>query len=219
MKNHNNKGDFMKKIASVLAVAIVCTIMIGCAHTGVGHGLSMKNMGKEKVVEKNGSRPDWAIDKPMYTKDGILYAGGMFTDAPNLSKGLMVANKQAQAKIVESIRTKLRNDFTYASEGLDIDQTMLEQILNTTTNEMIVSGFFQNKQYYEKKEVQGLSGFSYKYDCYALAEITKENYMKALDDAFNKNKNDVSEAFRQKVEKRQEEFFNKEALSQETNSN
>lgn len=98
MKNHNNKGDFMKKIASVLAVAIVCTIMIGCAHTGVGHGLSMKNMWKEKVVEKNGSRPDWAIDKPMYTKDGILYAGGMFTDAPNLSKDWWLPTNRLKQK-------------------------------------------------------------------------------------------------------------------------
>lgn len=200
-----------------VSLLVVCLIIFtGCASDGVGRGLTLKNAGKEKIVEQNGSRPDWAIEKPMYTKDNILYASGMFTDAPNLSKGLMVANKQAQAKIVESIRLRLRNDFTYASEGLDINQTMLEQILNTTTDEMVVSGFFQNKQYYEKKEVQGPSGVSYKYDCYALAEITKENYMKALDDALNKNKGDISESFRKKVEKRQEEFFNKNGEVSET---
>lgn len=196
----------MKGIVALLAISL---ILAGCGHGGVGRGLAVKNMGKEKVVEKSGSRPDWAIEKPMYTKDGILYASGMFSDAPNLSKGLQIANKQAQAKIIESIRLRLRNDFTYASEGLETNQTILEQILNSTTDEMVVSGFFQNKQYYEKKEVMGPSGIAYKYDCYALAEITKENYLKALDDAFNKNKGGVSEAFRKKVEQRQEEFFNK----------
>ncbi len=196
----------MKKPIALILLYVVFVVG-SCATGGVGYRMTNKNLGKEKIVESNGKRPDWAIDKPMFVENHVLYASAIFSDAPNLSKGLMVANKLAQTKIVESIRTRLRNDFTYASEGLTVEQGVLEQILTTTTDEMIVSGFFQNKQYYEKKEVVGPSGFTYTYDCYALAEITKENYMKALDESFAKNSTGVSEAFRKKVENRQRDFF------------
>ncbi len=194
---------------------IVCCLIggsllfAGCASTGgVGHGLTPKNLGKEKIVEKSGSRPDWAFDRPMYVKGGIVYSSGFFSDAPNLGKGLEVATKLAQAKMAESIRMRLKDDFTYASEGLDVDSTMLERILNTTTDEMVVRGFFQNKLYYEKKQVMTPTGIKYRYDCFALAEITRENYMDAVNRAIGTNiSGTVSAAFRKKVDERQRSFF------------
>lgn len=199
----------MKRIIAVVVAGFCAAVLLayGCAG-GVGRGLSVKDLGKEKVVERSGSRPKWAFDEPMYVRGGILYASALFSDAPNLGKGLHIATKLAQAKIIESISLRLRDDFTYASEGLDIDSTMVERILNATTEEIVVNGFFQNKLYYEKKKVMTHAGWKMKYDCFALIELTKENYLAAVDRAINGNlKDPVSQAFREKVDERQRIFF------------
>ena len=202
----------MKRILA-LVVGLVfagATFAAGCGGGagGVGYGLSIKKLGKEKIVERSGKRPDWAFDKPMYVKHGVLYASGFFSDAPNLGKGLEVATKLAQAKMAESIRMRLKDDFTYASEGLDVSSTMLERILNTTTEEMYIRGFFQNKLYYEKKQVLTPGGNAYRYDCWALVEITRDNYMDAVNGGIGANLSGaVSEDFREKVDERQRIFF------------
>lgn len=207
----DEKEAIMKRIIALVVGAIfaAAAFSAGCASGGgVGYGLSMKKLGKEKVVEKSGSRPDWAFDKPMYVKNGILYASGFFSDAPNLGKGLEVATKLAQAKMAESIRMRLKDDFTYASEGLDVSSTMLERILNTTTEEIVMRGFFQNKLYYEKKQVMTPGGTAYRYDCFALVEITRDNYMDAVNGGIGANLSGaVSEQFREKVDERQRLFF------------
>lgn len=200
----------MKKLCVVMCcLAGAALVLAGCASGGgVGYGLAAKNLGKEKIVEKNGGRPDWAFDRPMFVKNGVLYASGLFSDAPNLGKGLEVATKLAQAKMAESIKMRLKDDFTYASEGLDVEATMLERILNTTTDELTMRGLFQNKLYYEKKQVGTPGGIRYRYDCFALVEITRDNYMAAVNGAINANMNGaVSEEFKEKVDERQRLFF------------
>jgi len=199
------------KMLNVVMCCLIGTVFLftGCASSGgVGYGLASKNLGKEKVIEKSGSRPDWAYDRPMFVKNGILYASGFFSDAPNLGKGLEVATKLAQAKMAESIRTRLKDDFTYASEGLDVEATVLERILNATTDELTMRGLFQNKLYYEKKQVMTPYGLKYRYDCYALVEITRDNYMAAVKDSISSNMTGVvSEASRKTLDERQRLFF------------
>ena len=194
-------------------IALVCfaVVFTGCGHGGVGRGLSMKNMGKEKTVEKSGSTPEWAIKKPMFIKDGILYSSGNMTGIPNLSSGLIAANKRAQANIVDSLKEHLQRTFREATEGLDINQTDMQHMI-FSSSEAIVSGFFVNEQYYEKKEVQTPTGVAYKYDCYALAEVTQENYFKALDGVLNgyQKKGVISEEFRRKVDQKETEFFKRD---------
>lgn len=201
----------MKRIIALIVGGAFAGVLLaaGCASGGgVGYGLAMKKMGKEKIVEKNGKRPDWAFDRPMFMKHSVLYASGFFSDAPNLGKGLEVATKLAQAKMAESIRMRLKDDFTYASEGLSVEATVLERILNTTTEEIVMRGFFQNKLYYEKKQVLTPGGTGYRYDCFALVEITRDNYMDAVNGAINGNLSGaVSEQFREKVDERQRLFF------------
>lgn len=200
----------MKRISVVVVSCLFAAAVVyaGCAGGGVGRGLSVKNLGKEKLVEKSGSRPKWAFERPMYVKGGILYASAAFTDVPNLGKGLHIATKLAQAKIIESIQVRLKDDFTYASEGLDIESTIVERILNSTTEEIIVNGLFQNQLYYEKKMVLTQSGWKVRYDCYALIEISKENYLVAVDRAISGNLHGpVSKQFREKVDERQRMFF------------
>jgi hypothetical protein len=201
------KGRMILVMSGLLAAAVITT---GCASSvgGVGYGLAPKKVGKEKIVERSGKRPEWAFENTMFVKNGILYASGFFSDAPNLGKGLEVATKLAQAKMAESIRMRLKDDFTYASEGLSVESTMLERILNTTTEEMVIRGFFQNRLHYEKKSVRTTAGTEYRYDCFALVEITAENYQAAVDDAIGRNMSGtVSESFRGKVEERQRAFF------------
>jgi len=65
-----------------------------------------------------------------------------------------------------------------------------------------------------KKESLGFSGTGYKYDCYALTEITMENYLKALDGALNgyQKKQTLSKEFRAKVDAKEEEFFQRDRV-------
>lgn len=202
----------MKKILCICIIGYLAAF-VNCGMGGVGRGLAVKNAGREKIVEKNGSRPDWAIEKPMFVKDGILYASGMFTDAPNLSMGLIAANKRAQANVVDSLKEHLQRTYREASEGMRIDQIDFQHMI-FTSSEAIVGGFFVNKNYYEKKEVRTSTGIQYKYDCYALAEITGENYLKTLDGVLNgyQNRGVISEEFRKKVDAREEEFFQKDRV-------
>ncbi len=198
----------MKRIFAFTLLLSFAVASSGCGGGGVGYGYIPKKFGKEKVVEKSGKRPNWAFDRPMFVKNGIMYASGMFSDAPNLSKGLDIATKLAQAKLAESLQMRSRDDFTYASEGTSVDATMVERILNTTTEELMIRGFFQTQLYYEKKETLGAGGTVYKYDCYALAEISQANYAEARNAAINKNlPPSISEEFKNKVNERQRDFL------------
>ena len=189
-------------------VAAVFSAGCGGGMGGVGYGMAPKKFGKEKIVERSGPRPKWAFENTTFVKNGVFYASGFFSDAPNLSKGLEVATVLAQASLAKSIRTRLKDDLTYASEGIGIDATTLERIINTTTDEMTIRGFFQNKLHYEKKEVLGMAGTGYKYDCFALVEITAANYKAAQDEAIGRNlKGNVSEQFQEKIDERQRIFF------------
>ncbi|HPR90840.1 MAG TPA: hypothetical protein PLD93_05360, partial [Synergistaceae bacterium] len=116
---------------------------------GVGHGLYMKKMGKEKVVEKSGGKPDWVKRGAVFIKGGVLYSVGSLTDSPNLSMGMRVAHKRAQAIIVESLKLHLQSTFREAAEGLNIDQLDIQTMIFSSA-EAIVSGFFPNDQYYEE---------------------------------------------------------------------
>lgn len=198
----------MNKLLLSLATLVA---LAGCSSAGgVGHGLYMKKMGKEKVVEKSGSKPDWVKRGSVFIKHGVLYAVGSLTDSPNLSMGMRVAHKRAQAILVESMKEHLQTTFREAAEGLNINQLDV-QTMTFSTAEAVVTGFFPSDQYSEKKESLGMSGTAYKYDCYALTEITQENYMKALDGVLNGYQNKgISEAFRNKVDAREEEFFQKD---------
>lgn len=192
---------------------VTIIFLAGCASNGVGRSLTLKNAGKEKIVERSDrKRPGWAIEKPMWVKKGVLYSSGMFTDAPNLSRGLAIANKNARANIVDSMREHLQHTFTAASEGLGIDQMEVQE-MTFSSSEAIASGFFINQHYYEKKQVRGPTGITYKYDCFALSEITEANYLKALDGVLNGyQKKGISKEFREKVNKREEEFFQKDSI-------
>lgn len=201
------------KISKISAVVLVVFLFSACSTGGVGHGLYMKKMGKEKVVEKSGGKPDWVKRGSVFIKGGVLYSVGSLTDSPNLSMGMRVAHKRAQAIIVESLKLHLQSTFREAAEGLNIDQLDIQTMIFSSA-EAIVSGFFPNDQYYEKKESLGFSGTGYKYDCYALTEITMENYLKALDGALNgyQKKQVLSEEFRAKVDAKEEEFFQRDRV-------
>lgn len=192
----------------VSSVALMLCI-VSCSGGSVSRSMAVKNLGKEKVVKTSGSIPDWAFDKPMFVKNGVLYVSGMFTDAPNLGKGLHLSDALARAKIAKSLRERLRDDLTYASEGLEVENTALERILTSSTDEIVLNGIFQNSQHYEKKQVQTLSGIAYRYDCFTLIEMPQAAYLAMLDKVIKgqNGKPGVTEEFRAKVDARQRAFF------------
>ncbi|MBF0105883.1 MAG: hypothetical protein HQM16_11210 [Deltaproteobacteria bacterium] len=188
--------------------------LAGCGGAGgVGHALYSKNLGKEKIIDRSDNKPNWIKKGAVFIKHGTMYAVGTLTDAPNLSMGMRVAQKRAQVVIVESLKEHLQATYSEAAEGLGIDQLDL-QTMTFSSAEAVVTGFFPSDQYYEKKQSLGLGGTFYKYDCYALIEITQENYLKALDGALNgyKKKAVLSDDFRKKVDSREKDFFEKDRL-------
>lgn len=198
----------MKRLIAIVFVVLLA----GCGSMGgVGHGLAMKKVGKEKVVEKSGSKPDWVKHGSVFIKHGVMYAVGSLTDSPNLSMGMRVAHKRAQAILVESMKEHLQSTFREAAEGLNINQLDVQTMIFSSA-EAVVTGFFPTDQYSEKKQSLGMGGTTYKYDCYALTEITQENYMKALDGVLNgyQQKPAISEEFKKKVDAREEKFFQKD---------
>ncbi|MBF0107027.1 MAG: hypothetical protein HQM16_17090, partial [Deltaproteobacteria bacterium] len=142
--------------------------------------------GKEKVVFKSGPRPKWAFDQPMFFKKGFYYASGMFTDAPNLGKGLEIATKLAEAKLIESISMELESNFKYMSTGIAVDDSELKSIVKTATGIIVVKGMAHNKYYYEKKSAPSVLGVNYSYDCFALVELALDNYKKAVVEGVNR---------------------------------
>lgn len=157
----------------MIIMAVFCFIVTaGCA-TG-------------NVVSTSGARPKWAFDRPMYSANGNVYASGMFTDAPNLGKGLDVAAKLAEIKLVESMRLWLIDRFNYVSTGIDISDTALNRVVSSTTDINLVNGLAHSKYYYEKRVSGSALGPAYRYDCFALVEISFGNYMKAVKSVANK---------------------------------
>ena len=189
--------------------AVLSLVLTACGGGSVSRGMHVKNLGKEKIVNTSGNKPDWTFQKPMFVDNGVLYVSGMFTDAPNLGKGLHLADTLARAKVAKMLRDRLQDDMNYASEGLDVDSTVFERILTSSTDEIVLNGIFQNSQYYEKKQVITLSGTVYRYDCFALIEMPQERYLAMLDNIMKEQsgKGGVSDTFREKIEARQREFF------------
>jgi len=168
-------GSYLRTIFPIMLL-LVCS----CGSVQLGNG-------SEKVVSRSGARPKWVLERPVFSAGGNIYASGMLTDAPNLGRGLEVAAKLAQMKLVESMRLWAIDKMRYSERGLDISETDMERTFKTTTEAIMLSGLAHSRYYYEKKRASSAFGAAYRYDCFALVEISYANYLKALKSALSEN--------------------------------
>ena len=168
-------GSYLRIIFPIMML-LVCS----CGSAQLGNG-------SDKVVSRSGARPKWVFERPVFSAGGNIYASGMLTDAPNLGRGLEVAAKLAQMKIVESMRLWAIDKMRYSERGLDISETDMERTFKTTTEAIMLSGLAHSRYYYEKKRASSAFGAAYRYDCFALVEISYADYLKALRGALSEN--------------------------------
>ncbi|MBF0107481.1 MAG: hypothetical protein HQM16_19410 [Deltaproteobacteria bacterium] len=171
---------YKKSIIKQLTIILICFVTTSCFTARINPTNYSVSKGKEKVVFKSGARPKWVFERPMFFKNGFFYASGMFTDAPNLGKGLEMAVTLAEAKMMESINKTVESSLVYASTGINVTDTEIAHVVKTTTGLITVQGLTHNKYYYEKKMAPMLAGSGYRYDCYALVELPLAQYQSAL---------------------------------------
>lgn len=189
-------------------LVITFIFVVSCSSGGIVPTNYSGKGGKEKVVQRSGVRPNWLFERPMFVQNGNFYASGMFTDAPNLGKGLEIAAKLAQAKMVESLRLQLEESFKYASEGIDLPDTVVKHVVDAATGAITVKGMARNKYYYEKKQSSSAFGTVYRYDCFALVELSYDNYRKATVSAIEHElSGPVAEKIIQKIDDREREVY------------
>lgn len=180
--------------------------LVSCAHTypvdPSPDDILSTSSGKEK--------PEWAIEKPRYVKKDNLYVSGLveIDGSQSPARGLLAADLQARANLLSELKTRLHAQLQYATEGFDIDQQRLNNIITESIDVHSLSGLYIAERFYEKVRIGGGYYPREKYICYSLATISlpdfKEAIARNLKEDFNKP---FSENFDQKVDKAWDKFF------------
>lgn len=166
----------MNKIASAIGLAAV--FLGACA--------SPRMIGRQtKVMSLPEKQPDWTA-KASFERGERLFFHGAVTGRSDMALGLREARAEAEKKLAEEVRQRIRTEFGAAIEGQNVDGNtgsyVLDRIAKASEN-VAVSGVAQNEQYVEKIEETTAAGVRYVWDCYTLVSIARSDYLQARQDA------------------------------------
>jgi len=198
----------MKIYHTLLIVPLL--LLFSCAHQ------YPMDPGKDEILStSNGkSRPSWAMDKPRFVKKKQLFVSGMVEvdgdDSP--AKGLMAADLQARANLLSELKTRLHAQLQYATEGFNVDQQRLNNIISESIEVSNVSGLYISERFYEKVKVKNRYSPRVKYACYSLATISLDKFKEAVQRNLKAevNSKELTKEFERKSDEAWEKFFNKQ---------
>jgi len=164
----------MKKYSAALC-GLLGLLLAGCA----AHD---RQMGKARLVSSlPDSKPDW-VAKASYEADGRIFYKGAVTGRQDMALGLRESRGEAEKKLAEEIRSRIRTEFGSAIEGQNEANSLgayLKDIIAKVSDDVEVSGVSERGQYVEKWEVKAPEGVRYQWDCYSLLSISREDYLEA----------------------------------------
>lgn len=174
----------MKLFKGMLLFAFCLSVIgiYGCASP-------QPKVGEEKVIEKSSEkRPEW-ITIPYFENKGELYFSGGVTGRGNYALGLRESKAEAMKNVAEGIQATVRTEFSKATKGSNYSESELGDFTTDAiamiTDNIKVQGVAPKENYFEKVEKTTASGVEYKYNCYTLLSMSKEDYKKMRDIALN----------------------------------
>ncbi|MFH0808940.1 MAG: hypothetical protein V2A77_00485 [Pseudomonadota bacterium] len=160
-----NRTCFLGAVAVALAVALLPC----CAHD--------LKMGEERVVERSGSRPQWAIaSQPVAEKKDCWLFRGMIDQAASLDMGLRQAEADAKKRLVAEISQLVEAEYVQydLSTGADRSGYVADGI-SWVSRRVPVSGAHLTEAYWERVAVGSPGGAQLYWRVWCLLRITLED--------------------------------------------
>jgi hypothetical protein len=184
----------MKKLAVVFLV-------LGLLHFGGCSGSS--EVGSEKSVEKSKSQPEW-IDKPTIEDGDNIFVTGEITQAKDRSFGMNQAYADGVRKLMNMMQNAVKTQSSLVMRGNNMADDDIgkfsEFAVGWVSDTKNISGVKNPDSFWEKFEKKTVSGVTYYYNCYSRLKLTKADYNKALEGAYNQMKKKAVEENNHKAE-------------------
>lgn len=147
-----------------------------------------KEVGSEKIVDKSGSTPSW-INTPTSDNGDFIFVTGELTKATDRSFGMNQAYADGVRKLMNTMQNDVKTQSSLALRGANIDDgdvgRFSEFAVAWISDTYKIASVQNPETYWEKVEVKTLSGVKYNFNCYSLLKISRKDYNKALEGAYN----------------------------------
>jgi hypothetical protein len=184
----------MKSLLKYLSIVLLM-MYYGCAGTS--------QIGSEKTIEKSGSTPNW-INTPTSDNGEFMLVTGELTKANDRSFGMNQAYADGVRKLMNTMQNDVKTQSSLALRGANLDEGDIGRFSEFTvawiSDTYKVSAVQNPETYWEKVEVKTLSGVKYNFNCYSLLKISKKDYNKALEGAYNDMKKKAQDENNKKAE-------------------
>lgn len=172
----------------------------------------------EIVYATTGSKsiPDWVYQKPVFEKDDRIFVAGVIdlNGNQNPSQGLAAADLQARAEIVKMIESRMSLQLQLANEGFGYSEQVLHQIVNMAAGVEALQNIRIEQRGYAQIQSQVGGETINRYTCFSQASVARADLDQMIQRSLenSEKRGDISELFREKVEKSWREFFNSKNL-------
>jgi len=173
----------MKKSQLNLIILIASLLLVSCSSTS--------KLGKTKVVEESGSKPNWVkSDQDAFEEKEKLFFRGIITNRKDLAYAKREAKAEAVKNVAEMINIRVRTEFSEATQGSNVSEQGMSiftsDVVSWIVDNLNIQGISPSKQYWQRVEKTTDLGFKYFYNVHVLCEIEKADYAKARDLAIKK---------------------------------
>lgn len=169
----------MKNLLLVSFLFIISILFIGCS--------GGTELGNEEIVEYSGDKPTW-LTTPTRVEGDNIYITGEITRGKDRSFGFNQAFADGFRKLLNMMENDVQALTVDANIGANKDESDMGKYsafiiawINKTSR---IAGVQNPESYWEKIKVQKYDGVTYFYNCYTLLKISKQDYNKALQNAF-----------------------------------
>jgi hypothetical protein len=172
----------MKKFEFLLLI-VPLFFIFGCSGSS--------EIGSEKTIDKSGSSPEWVL-KPTTDEDDYILVTGEITQAKDRSFGMSQAYADGLRKLMNMMQNRVKTQSSLAMSGNNMNEDDIgkfsEFAVGWVSDTKNISGVKNPDLYWEKIEKKTAEGVTYYYNCYSQLSISRSDYNKALEGAFNEIK-------------------------------
>ncbi|TSA26326.1 MAG: hypothetical protein D4R68_07575 [Ignavibacteriales bacterium] len=164
---------------------------------------ALKEVGSETVIEKSGSTPIWS-SKPSSEEGEFIFITGEMTKAKDRSFGMNQAYADGLSKLMNTMQNNVRTQSSQALRGANLDTEDIgrfsEFAVAWISETKTISGVQNPETYWEKVETKTETGVSYNYNCYSQLKISKKDYNRSIEGAYENMKKKARELNNKKAE-------------------
>ncbi len=163
-----------------------------------------REIGSEIIVEKSSSTPNWVLT-PVRDEGDFIFVTGDITKAKDRSFGMNQAYADGVRKLMNTMQNDVKTQSSLALRGANLSEDDIgrfsEFAVAWISDTYKIAGVQNPESYWEKVEIKTNTGVTYTYNCYSLLSISKQNYNKALEGAFENMRKKAQEQNNKRAEK------------------